>query len=67
MVMLIKKALLLAKIETEYGEDPTPAPAEDAILVSAPNIRPIGEKLERENVRPSSPSSRMSSAQGMLR
>lgn len=51
-MFLVKKALVLAKIETQYGEDPTPAPADDAILVSAPDIRPTGEKLERESVRP---------------
>lgn len=52
MVMLTKKALILAKIEAEYGTDPTPAPATDSILVSSPDIKPVLEKNERPAIRP---------------
>ena len=37
---LTRKRLLLAKIETTYGTDPTPA-ATDAVLVSALEVQPL--------------------------
>lgn len=53
MVMLSKRALLLAKIESTYGVDPTPAPGTNAILVNDPKIKVSGEVLQREFARSS--------------
>ncbi|MBI5427541.1 MAG: hypothetical protein HZA02_04590 [Nitrospinae bacterium] len=53
MVMLTKRALLLAEIEATYSVDPTPAPATNAILVIDPKIKVAGEVLQREFARSS--------------
>ena len=42
---LTRKRLLLAKIETTYGTDPTPA-ATDAVLVSALEVQPLQLELK---------------------
>ena len=51
--MLKKKSLVLAKIESTYGIDPTPVAANDAILVTNPVAKPVGELLQRNHDRPS--------------
>lgn len=51
--MLTKKALILAKSETNYGDDPTPTPAANSILVFDPVVNVPSEKLDRDVVRPS--------------
>ena len=50
--MLTRKTVVLAKIEAEYGTDPTPA-GTDAVLVSNPDIKVEGEMLVRDFVRES--------------
>lgn len=49
--MLTRKSVVLAKIETEYGVDPVPTAAANALLVTNPEIEPAGETLKREYVR----------------
>lgn len=49
--MLKTRALILAKIETSYGVDPTPTPSANAILCEAPEFETIGKKLDRANVK----------------
>lgn len=51
MAYLKTKALILAKIETNYSTDAVPT-ATDAILCEDPDIQPIAKALERNNVRP---------------
>ena len=51
--MLTKRAVILAKEEGEYGVDPVPTPADNAIRVINPIINPIGEKLVRDVVKSS--------------
>lgn len=46
------KAVVLAKIESVYGTDPTPTAGANAILCSAPEVEPLGRRLNRENVKP---------------
>ena len=48
MPFLEKRGLVLAKIETTYGTDPTPTAAANAILASNPSIRVDGRVLTRE-------------------
>jgi hypothetical protein len=50
--MLETKALILAKVETTYGTDANPTPANNAILTSKPSIELITEDKEREVVLP---------------
>jgi len=47
------RQLLLVKLETTYGTDPTPAAASDALLAVDPEIRSLADILER---RPTSTS-----------
>ena len=49
--MLKTRALILAKIETGYGTDPTPTAAANAILCESPEFEVIGAKLDRKNVK----------------
>jgi hypothetical protein len=49
--MFKNRALLLAKIEAEYGVDPAPAQAANAILCDLPEIDPVMKKLDRPNVK----------------
>ncbi len=51
--MLTKKALILAKIEANYGSDPTPTPALNSVLVFDPAVNVNSDKLDRDVVRPS--------------
>lgn len=52
MALLSRKKILLAKIETTYGADPSPAGA-DAVLVSELNISPLeAQTVQRGNLRP---------------
>ena len=44
------RAVILAKIESTYGTDPTPAPDTNAILCEQPEFEVVGKKLERKNV-----------------
>lgn len=46
------KAVVLAKIETVYGTDPTPTGVANAILCEGPEISVIAKSLERNNVKP---------------
>lgn len=48
--MYTRRAVLLAKIETEYGTDPTPTALANAILVSKPTVKPVFERAERNIV-----------------
>ncbi|MBI5789290.1 MAG: hypothetical protein HZA78_10590 [Candidatus Schekmanbacteria bacterium] len=50
--MLSKKGLILAKIETNYGADANPTPANHAVLVSDPQVKVNAERFERDMVRP---------------
>lgn len=50
--MLTRKTVLLAKTETEYGADSSPTATANALLVRNVAIRPIGEVLERDYLRP---------------
>ncbi len=47
MVMLKRKQVILAKVETTYGVDVTPAAADDAILAINPEIKEVREVIER--------------------
>ena len=47
MVQETRKALVLAKVETTYGTDPTPTTAANAILVQDLVIKPIKGPVER--------------------
>lgn len=47
MVMLKRKAVVLAKLETIYGTDSTPTAGADAILALNPEVKEIREQLER--------------------
>src|SRR3972149_430376 len=49
--MFKNRALLLAKIEAEYGTDPTPAQSVNAILCDLPEIEPVFKKMDRLNVK----------------
>jgi len=51
--MLTRKTVILAKIESEYGTDPVPTPAVNAILVKDVDIKPAGELTERDFLRSS--------------
>lgn len=48
---LVRRTLVLAKLESTYGVDSIPTAALDAILVSAPDVSVDGQKLERDFVR----------------
>lgn len=51
--VLTRRRLLLAKIETTYGTDPTPTGASNAILVRNLEIQPlVADTVNRELVRP---------------
>lgn len=53
MALLTRKRVILAKIETTYGTDPTPTGAANAILVRNLNITPQSSQLVgRELIRP---------------
>lgn len=49
--MLRTKAVILAKLETSYGVDPTPTKGANAILCELPDFEVIGKKLERSYVK----------------
>ncbi len=51
--MIASRFLLLAKLETIYGVDPTPSPTTDALIASNPSVEIIGKALERNIVYPS--------------
>lgn len=52
--MLVKREVILAKIESVYNTDPTPAAADDAILVEEPNWSHEGTRMiERNAIRAS--------------
>lgn len=48
MSFLERRGLVLAKIESTYGVDPTPTAAANAILASNPSVRVDGRMLTRE-------------------
>jgi len=50
--MFKNNALVLAKMETEYGTDPTPTKVANAILCDLPEIEFVMKKLDRLNVKP---------------
>ena len=51
--VLTRRRLILAKIESIYGTDPTPTGSADAILVRNLEIQPlVGETVNRDLVRP---------------
>lgn len=53
MALLYRKRIVLAKIETTYGTDPTPTGAANAILVRNLDVTPIDiEYASRDLVRP---------------
>ena len=47
MVQQPRKSLILAKVETTYGSDPTPTTASNAILAQDVEIKPIKAPIER--------------------
>lgn len=47
MVQLTRKSLVLAKIESTYGSDPTPTTAANAILASDLELKPVKAPVER--------------------
>lgn len=49
--MLTRKTVILAKVETQYGQDATPTVSANAILVKNVEVRPIGEVVERDFIR----------------
>ena len=49
--MLINKALILAKVESAYGVDPTPTGLANAILCEAPSYEVLDSKVERANIK----------------
>jgi hypothetical protein len=51
--MLTRKTVVLAKLESTYGTDPTPDGTNDAILVSNPDLKVDGAMLTRDYVRAS--------------
>jgi hypothetical protein len=61
--MLTRKTVVLAKVETVYGTDPTPTVSANAILVQDVNIKIAGEVLERDFYKSSL--SRMAFARGL--
>lgn len=48
--MLAHKFLLLAKIESQYGVDPTPTPSANAYITTEPKIEYLEKSLERNQV-----------------
>ena len=53
MPLLSRKRLLLAKLETTYGTDPTPVVGSDAILVRNIEVTPLEvDTVNRELIRP---------------
>ncbi len=53
MSLLMRKSVLLAKIESSYGTDPTPDGTANAILVRNMKMTPIdAEQVSRDNIRP---------------
>jgi len=49
--MYTRLNVILAKIETNYGEDPTPTAAANAVLTSLPDIKWPADKHERDFVK----------------
>lgn len=49
---LWRKKLILAKIESAYGTDPTPTGSANAILTMNAQLRAVGDQLEREYDQP---------------
>lgn len=53
MPLLSRKGLVLAKLESTYGTDPTPTSGNDAILVRNVEVTPLEvETVDRELIRP---------------
>ncbi len=53
MPLLVKKTVLLAKIETVYGTDPVPTGAANAVLISDLSVTPLDQDTEsRDLIRP---------------
>jgi hypothetical protein len=53
MSLLTRKRVILAKIETTYGVDPTPTGSANAILIRNLNVQPLSTELaSRDLVRP---------------
>lgn len=48
MSLATRKTVILAKLETVYGQDASPAPDADGLLVSEVELEPAGEVLERD-------------------
>lgn len=51
MTMLVDRAVLLAKVETTFGTDASPAASTDALLIGAPEFSLDINQLTRDNVR----------------
>lgn len=51
--MLTRKTVILAKIESNYGVDPTPTVSANALLVKDVDLKINGETLERDFIRSS--------------
>lgn len=49
----MSRALILAKAESQYGVDPTPTGADDAILTTLPTFEVVGRSIERTVVKSS--------------
>lgn len=50
MTKSIKNSLLLAKVESSYGVDPTPTAADNSLEVIDLSVKPVFEKIDREIV-----------------
>lgn len=51
-IKLASKGVILAKVEANYGVDPTPTPQANAIRVEDPKVEPAFKKLERKFSKP---------------
>src|SRR5512143_900327 len=53
MALKFRKKVLLLKLESNYGVDPTPSAATDAVLASNVTIQPlVADMITRGNIRP---------------
>jgi hypothetical protein len=53
MALKFRKKVLLLKLETDYGDDPTPVEGTDAVLASNVTIQPlVADMITRGNIRP---------------
>jgi len=49
--MIFERAIVLGKIESVYGENPTPTAADDAFITTVPEFKTLGQHRERNVAR----------------